>query len=220
MTSLRVNRLRFPVTVLGPGRRLGLWLQGCTIACPGCTSRDTWSPTAGVEMTVAELTAACAELGESGLDGITISGGEPFEQPAGLFSLLGALHTWRAADGARRDIDILCYSGWSWRRLQRHHAAILARLDAVISEPFVATRPQDRLWRGSANQRLVPLSPLGRERYAASLDAPPDPASSLQLFRTGDQLEFIGIPPPGTWETLSSRLAPQGLEIMAASWQT
>ena len=39
---MRLSRLHHPVTTLGPGRRAGIWFQGCTIRCPGCMSVDTW----------------------------------------------------------------------------------------------------------------------------------------------------------------------------------
>ena len=40
--AIALNRLHWPVTVLGPGRRVGIWMQGCSIGCRGCVSRDTW----------------------------------------------------------------------------------------------------------------------------------------------------------------------------------
>ncbi len=42
--ELSLSRVHFPVTTLGPGRRLGIWFQGCSIRCPGCISADTWGP--------------------------------------------------------------------------------------------------------------------------------------------------------------------------------
>ena len=41
MTMLALSRMHFPVTTLGPGNRIGIWVQGCTIRCPGCVSADT-----------------------------------------------------------------------------------------------------------------------------------------------------------------------------------
>ena len=41
--ALVVNRVHFPVTALGPGRRLGVWVQGCSIGCAGCLAHDTWA---------------------------------------------------------------------------------------------------------------------------------------------------------------------------------
>ena len=59
---IRVNRVARPVTVLGPGRRLGLWVQGCSIRCPGCASEDTWDPAAGRDLEVAALARSLADV--------------------------------------------------------------------------------------------------------------------------------------------------------------
>jgi len=91
-----VSRLHFPVTTLGPGRRLGVWLQGCSIRCPGCISVDTWDEGSG--MIDAEELLRAVDLHAREADGLTVSGGEPFEQPAALASLLTR---WRASsDGS------------------------------------------------------------------------------------------------------------------------
>ena len=132
--KLQINKAHFPVTALGPGRRLGIWTQGCSIRCPGCVSRDTWDADPGRGIEVSALLDWCREAAADGCDGVTISGGEPFEQPAALGALLDGLHAWRAQGVA---FDILCYSGYPLRRLRRHHAGLLAKLDAVVAEPYV-----------------------------------------------------------------------------------
>ena len=76
----RISRLHYPVTALGPGRRLGVWVQGCPLACPGCIARDTWDPAGGHEVAVADLTAVWQAAVDDGADGLTVSGGEPLEQ--------------------------------------------------------------------------------------------------------------------------------------------
>ena len=81
-----VSRLHFPVTTLGPGRRVGLWFQGCSLRCPGCISVDTWDAGLG-GTTVAELLGAIEALMPDAC-GLTVSGGEPFEQPAALAEVL------------------------------------------------------------------------------------------------------------------------------------
>ena len=96
---LSLSKLHFPITALGPGRRIGLWLQGCSIRCSGCMSRDTWEfsdESHRVEVLLERVTPWLAEA-----DGITISGGEPFDQPEGLLSFLVGLRE-------RFRGDILC----------------------------------------------------------------------------------------------------------------
>ena len=216
MGTLYLNKAHYPVTTLGPGRRIGLWLQGCALACPGCVSRDTWAFEPGRALPLPVLLAWCREMAQDGLDGVTISGGEPFEQAVALSALLEALRDWREAEGL--NFDVLCYSGLSWRRLQREFAPILTLLDAIIPEPFQARRPTRLLWRGSANQPLIPLSPLGQERYAPYLDREAE-HRPFQVAVDGERVWAIGIPGAGDMERLEQRCAGHGLRLGGVSWR-
>jgi anaerobic ribonucleoside-triphosphate reductase activating protein len=66
--NIALNKAHFPVTVLGPGRRIGLWLQGCSIRCAGCVSRDTWEAGAGHAMPIERLLDWCRSVAAAGLD--------------------------------------------------------------------------------------------------------------------------------------------------------
>ena len=213
---LCLNKAHYPVTTLGPGRRIGLWLQGCALACPGCVSQDTWTFADDQALPLPVLLAWCRKVALHGLDGITISGGEPFAQPEALLALLQALHDWR--NNAGPNFDILCYSGLSWRRLQRDFAPMLALLDAAIPEPFHAQQPTRLIWRGSANQPLIPLSPLGRERYAPyqSLEVE---RRSLQIVVDDERVWGIGIPGSGDMERLEQQCAERGVQLGGVSWR-
>ena len=216
--KIRINKAHYPVTVLGPGRRIGVWLQGCSIHCRGCVSQDTWAPDPGREMTVARLMRWCREVATSGLDGITISGGEPFDQPLALRHLLDALHAWRTETSD--DFDILCYSGYPLTILQKRHSQLLERLDALIPEPFVETLPRTQLWRGSSNQTLVPLSARGKKRYAAYIDALADSAGKrIQAQVDGDQIWYIGIPERGDMPVVEAQCRERGVAFSSVSWR-
>lgn len=205
---LRVNRVHFPVTVLGHGRRIGIWTQGCSIGCPGCVSPQTWDRDPARLKPIDAILAWCAACAD--VDGVTISGGEPFEQPEALAELLDGLDRWRQTHD--RPIDLLCYSGLPRRRIERDHAALLARLDAFIPEPYVATRPTAMRWRGSANQPVVPLSALGRARYGEGTDQPPE-GPHLQAAMHGDLLWMIGVPTPGELDRIHQNCADAGVRL-------
>lgn len=216
--NISVNKAHFPVTVLGPGRRIGIWLQGCSIGCKGCVSQDTWDKDPARAMTVAQLLDWCEQTTHGHFSGVTISGGEPFEQPAALAALLDGLHAWRNKIPA--DFDILCYSGYPLATLQKKHADILARLDAIIPEPYVDKLPLTRLWRGSSNQPLVPLSERGKERFAQYLDATSDSTGKrIQTMVDGQQVWFVGIPGRGDMEALEASCAARGVALSSVSWR-
>ena len=216
--KIAINKAHFPVTVLGPGRRIGIWLQGCSIHCPGCVSQDTWASDPERAMTVARLLSWCKATSQNGLDGITISGGEPFDQPQALAALLDALHQWRHSAGL--DFDILCYSGYPLTTLQKRHAKLLARLDALIPEPYVDTLPLSHLWRGSQNQPLIALSPLGELRYAPYIEALAEAFTKrIQIQLDGERLWSIGIPARGDMAALEALAGERGIGFSNVSWR-
>ncbi|MCE2899162.1 MAG: 4Fe-4S single cluster domain-containing protein [Betaproteobacteria bacterium] len=216
MISIALNKAHFPVTVLGPGRRIGLWTQGCSIGCKGCISQDTWDQDESRRVPVDTLVAWCRSACNDQLDGITISGGEPFDQPEALRALLEALWAWRAE--LSEPFDILCYSGHPLRRLERQHGDILAQLDALVPEPFVQSLPLGGLWRGSSNQPLVPISPLGQARYGPHLHAPAA-AKRLQVSVEPDRIWYIGIPDRDDMARVERTCAERGLVFMRRSWR-
>jgi len=214
--KIRVSKAHFPVTVLGPGRRIGIWLQGCSIGCRGCVSVDTWDPAGGAEATVGELLAWCQTVSsEGGFDGVTISGGEPFEQPEALGQLLRELIAWRESDGL--DFDILCYSGLPLKRLEREHAPLLCLIDVLCPEPFVEKRSAPVAWRGSSNQPLVPLTERGRR--IAALAQSVEPGKRFQLDVSAGRVWFIGIPQRDDMEKVERLAAARGLELTGVSWR-
>lgn len=214
--SLLVNKLHAPVTVLGPGRRLGIWLQGCRIRCKGCVSQDTWEFDTTRRMPVADLLAWCAGTAKRAtapITGVTISGGEPFDQPDGLLALLRGLRRQAATAG----LDLLCYSGYPLATLQSKHAPLLAQLDALIPEPYVDALPLAKRWRGSGNQTLELLSERGHERYQS---APETPAGKdMQVAINGRQIWFIGIPDRGDMPALEELCRQRGIEFNSVSWR-
>ncbi len=216
--SIQINKAHFPVTVLGPGRRIGLWVQGCSIGCKGCVSMDTWPQDPQRTVNISDLVDWCKQVAAKGLDGITISGGEPFDQPDSLHALLLALHHWRTAD--RLDFDVLCYSGYPLKTLQQRHAKTLALLDAVIPEPFIESQEPVGRWRGSANQSLVPLSPRGVALYTDALEASGSATDKhMQVAVDGGKIWMIGIPARGDMEKLETLCSSRGLRLQDVSWR-
>lgn len=213
--KLRINKAHYPVTVLGYGKRIGLWLQGCSLGCPGCCSQDTWDKDGGAAIDVAELLDWCRAGSGGDPDGVTISGGEPFEQAEALATLLSGLRAW--TQSLDREVDLLCYSGLPLRRLQTDYALILALLDAIVPEPFVQMLPATAL-RGSSNQPLVALSDLGRRRYSGG-SVSGSAAKRLQIQVDENRIWMIGIPSAGDLERLEANCRERGLLLDGISWR-
>ena len=219
MTAVAVNRLHWPVTVLGPGRRVGIWVQGCSIECPGCVSRDTWPPMSlDDRIAVPELIARIDLLVDRGPDvpvhGVTLTGGEPFDQADALDGLLGALRGWLDRRGAP-SADLLVYTGYDEPAARELAPGAFALADAVIAGPYVAAEPGTRWW-GSGNQRLIARDDATAARYRSALSEAP---SELQVTVEQGQVFVIGVPGRGALARMETRLADAGVGLGGVSWR-
>ncbi len=212
--NLQLNKAHYPVTVLGYGKRIGIWFQGCSAGCEGCISRDTWPKEAGRRVAIDTLVAWCREVTAGELDGITISGGEPLEQPRALERLLEKLRSW--TDPLPQQVDYLCYTGLHRKRVENGYTPILRHLDAIIAGPYVHKLPTAPL-RGSSNQELVCLTELGRERYG-SPGARWRKAFQIQVDE--GCIWFIGIPEKGDMERFEQQCRARGVELGEVSWRS
>ncbi len=159
---MHISLIHYPVLALGPGKRAGLWTQGCTLRCPGCMSHHTWEFTKESGTPLNKIKKSLKIFGDAGAEGLTISGGEPFDQPAALYELL------KAARKIEYN-DILIYSGYGYEYLKTRHAGILELADALIDGPFISGEETVNIWKGSENQQLTILSknPETRKKYSA-----------------------------------------------------
>ncbi|WP_273820889.1 4Fe-4S single cluster domain-containing protein [Pseudomonas asplenii] len=207
--ELSLSRVHFPVTTLGPGRRLGIWFQGCSIRCPGCISADTWGPgrwRIGLPQLLAQLQPWLAEA-----EGITLSGGEPFDQFDALLALLGELRR-------LSDVDILVYSGYSLEQLEPRLRQAHGLIDGLISDPYRQEQPQSMALRGSDNQRLSLFTERGRTRLASYERRliPADKALDL-MFDDDGSVWMAGIPRRDDLLRLRDLLHDQGHQLQLSA---
>lgn len=169
----------------GPGLRFALWTQGCTLACPGCCNPHLWSERGGRSWEVAEVWARihAATVRWPAIEGVSLLGGEPFEQDAGLAALAR-----RCRAGG---LTVMAYSGYSLEELRARGSALLPHVDLLVDGRYVQSqRTTARRFIGSANQRLHFLS----DAYA-----PDDPrfaepnTAELRLDERGE-VQVVGFP--------------------------
>ncbi|MCK6571375.1 radical SAM protein [Myxococcota bacterium] len=150
--SVAVSAFAVDSRVNGPGRRVVVWVQGCTLACPGCFNPDTHAPgTAFVP--VAALVRRILEARGPTTEGVTFSGGEPFQQATALAAVCAFV---------RRDwpaVSLFAFTGFTYEALRGPQAppgaaGFLSHLDLLVDGRYEARAPDTRPWRGSTNQRL------------------------------------------------------------------
>jgi anaerobic ribonucleoside-triphosphate reductase activating protein len=142
----------------GPGARAVLWTQGCTLGCAGCFNPESHPFNGGEEVSVDDLFQRVAQVGDR-IEGITVSGGEPFQQLQPLLSLLRRVR-------AETNLSILLFTGYTWREVGRMPEAksLLSCVDALIAGRYDQTQRLARDLRGSVNKTVHFLS--GRYRWS------------------------------------------------------
>ena len=187
---MRLGRILYPIKALGPGNRLGIWLQGCEKKCEGCTNPDLQSmdkPHIPLEI----LTAMCrSAISAYHLDGISISGGEPFLQAEELSKLLEELTPFHC--------NVLIFSGYTIEELKEkkdpYVDKLLSLVDVLVDGPFIKERNRGELLRGSDNQRILYFNPDVKDRFEEyiSLDR-----HIIDSFIAEDGVVVVGVHPNG-----------------------
>ena len=153
--ELRIAGTISESVVDGPGYRFVVFTQGCKHFCPGCHNPHTWDPAGGTSVRVGELLEPIknAKL----LKGVTITGGEPFLQPAPL-----ALF---ASEVKKMGLNVITYSGYTWEKLltmsrdKPDIEELLLVSDYLVDGPFVLAKKDLELpFRGSSNQRILDVT--------------------------------------------------------------
>ncbi|GIE34623.1 radical SAM protein [Actinoplanes italicus] len=152
---VRIARFLERTTAEGPGERTAIWVQGCSIRCPGCFNPHLFSSRGGA---LTSPDALVARVLAAGTSGVTLLGGEPFDQPAGLAAV---------ASGVREaGLTVMTFSGYDHAVLRQRSsdgdravAALLDATDLLVAGPFREDLlDHDRPWAGSTNQEFVHLT--------------------------------------------------------------
>lgn len=91
MTTGRIHSIESMGLVDGPGIRVVVFFQGCSLRCKYCHNPDTWEYGGGEEYTASELVDKIKRYKpyfETSNGGVTFSGGEPLRQPEFLIEAL------------------------------------------------------------------------------------------------------------------------------------
>ncbi len=152
-------RLSGPMTkdsiVDGEGLRAVIWTQGCPHNCPSCHNPSTHSFTAGEMVDIKEIKKEIDSLSDH--DGITLSGGDPMEQPAQCLEIAKHAH--------KKGLNVWCYTGYRYEELMRKtkeepvYLDLLKEIDTLVDGRFIiALKSFEVPFRGSKNQRIIDVA--------------------------------------------------------------
>ena len=184
---MNVARILYPVEVLGPGKRIGIWVCGCNRGCKGCSNPELWERKPEYEAAIKDIMGLVDRIAkEHVIDGFTITGGEPLDQAAELAKLIGGLKEYSD--------DILIYSGYLIEQLRDRDdhdtEAVLNDIAVLIDGEYREEENTDVLLRGSENQRIHVLNPEMEKKYRAYLETA---HNQIQNFTTSNGVVSVGI---------------------------
>lgn len=155
---LKVHRFLQRTEAEGPGIRSCVWVQGCSIRCPGCFNTPTWNPDEGTDEDPADL--AQRVVATAGIEGLTFLGGEPFDQAEACSHLAKLVRA--------RGLSVMTFTGYKLEDLKsRPSPAVhdfLSNIDLLVDGPFkLELVDNSRPWVGSSNQQFHFLTARYRE---------------------------------------------------------
>ncbi len=192
---MNIARILYPVQVLGPGNRIGIWMSGCTRGCKGCSNPELWNQRPEYEITIEQVSSLIETVsGRHVVDGFTISGGEPMDQSEELAMLVRVIKN--------TSTDILLYSGYLIEELRAREDVctnyILNNIAVLIDGPYIEELNDGTMLRGSANQRFHIIDEKLKNRYQQYLSGA---HNQIQNFTTADGVVSVGIHHRG-WKTV------------------
>ena len=188
---MRIGRIADVTRAEGPGARFCVWVQGCSRGCPGCFAEALRDPEGGSEMSAEALTARLEKV-KTEVRGVTLLGGEPFEQAAELAVF--------AAAAKQMGLDVIAFTGGIYETLKEDAdaARLLAATDLLIDGPYISSLPEHtRPLAGSTNQRFLYLtdafSPAELAGYKNRFEVRVSPGGQVQINGMGNAEQIKSI---------------------------
>lgn len=157
---MRVERIMTNIKTLGPGNRLVIWTNGCNKRCKGCVSKRLQTINEKTEM---DIILTLDEFNLDSIDGVTISGGEPFIQIDELQKVIQYLKN-------KNINDILVYTGYLYEELKQQNNLkinyILENISVLIDGEYVEYLNDEKSnIKGSINQKIYFFDQRLKEKY-------------------------------------------------------
>lgn len=197
-----IARILYPVNVLGPGDRVGIWFDGCKHACKGCSNPELWDFQEKYKISLNRVLKLIEIIKKSNkISGFTITGGDPFEQPDDLNELLDALKN--------ISMDIIVYTGYEFDYLKQKFPDILKKITVLIDGPYIEEKNDNSFMRGSSNQNYIVLDSNYNEFYKTYFQKG---INKIQNFTSKDGIISVGIHRVKYNQELDQRIRLMGLE--------
>lgn len=203
---LNVAQIQVVKNSVGPGKRFCIWLQGCQKRCPGCINQDFLAIKPALVTPVESLIIKINETKKEGIEGITLTGGEPILQAEALLPLLKEIRT--------HGFSVVCYTGFEYGELKKSKQPaieqLLGLIDLLIDGPYLKDLPRGGPYCSGSNQKTRFLT----NRYSPQ-DLIDRPETVITLGK--DKVEFTGILGNDLMSKIRDKLKKHGVDMQGES---
>ncbi|MCD4794510.1 MAG: radical SAM protein [Bacteroidales bacterium] len=199
----KLNRIQYPVYNLGKGKRIAIWVQGCSLACKNCISKTLQTKNGGKNIEIEYLVNEIVKVNQD-FSGITITGGEPFQQYQQLIAFCAYIKK-------MTNLEIYVFSGYTLDELYQLFPDKLFTeyIDYLTDGRYEQDKHDDQNVRGSTNQQLYKF-----ENNKAVLQKTYFKSNSVSLKVDKDKQVYLsGIPKKDELKQLSDYLNKTGINL-------
>ncbi|UTR12090.1 radical SAM protein [Evansella sp. LMS18] len=202
---MQIERIYYPLKTLGYGNRVGIWTVGCPHRCFRCCNEELQPADDTKEVPLEKIYTLISNIKES-VDGVTLSGGDPFFQAEELNNLVN----WLKEKGID---DILIYSGFTLEELRKMNNVyindVLSKIAVLIDGKYVEELNDDLPMRGSSNQRIHIFKDEFKKKYEDLLKGD----RTIQPLIVENNIITLGIPPKNYKNSLKEFSYKKGMNI-------
>lgn len=194
-----IARILYPIEVLGPSKRIGIWFCGCPHKCKGCSNPELWEFQERYKTSLNTIKELINKICVDNLvDGFTITGGDPFYQENELVELLEYLKTINE--------DILVYTGYKKEEISLQSLKDIA---VLIDGKYIEEQNFGQALIGSANQKIHILKLAYQKKYNEYISTT---KNKIQNFTATDGIISVGIHKPNFNNDFKEAIVNKGLE--------
>ncbi len=201
---INIDTVRLSIDTNGPGRRIVIWTQGCTLNCDGCFNQEQLIHEANKLFDIKELfEILIGLLIKYNCEGVTISGGEPFQQAKAVLEL-GKLVK-------QKGYSLVIFSGYTYKQLKEsknHEVRELLKLgDIMILGRYNRNNTEERTWFNNKDKKII----YNSDQYINySFDVNPN----IEFTIIEDTMLISGFPDRQTFEELKNLLNKSNIETL------
>ena len=186
METLRVANIIPTSEANGPGVHFTLWVQGCSLNCPGCYNKVLQNKSKGNEYSIDAIVKIIYNYWKDDkIRGITLTGGEPLQQAESILSLV------KSVKKIERKIGIILLTGYYKTEIEKeeYFQELQSHIDVLIAGRFVMDKKIQEGLRGSSNKEYFFYSSIYSQEEFESI-----PPTEVFIDNSGN-ISLTGINP-------------------------